>query len=143
MIANEGGNNVIEIEKIVWKVRANDVGLNAFAFASRLSNGNTFITDSGNNRIIEATKHKHVVLQYFTNKQKGSNTNPFRSNTVQLNIVIADQNNNGILKIDKNKRKSIENQYGILNHSGNGCNELNGLYTAFVVGDYTSQTGVK
>ena len=53
LIADEGGNRVIEVTKaksIVWSYSA---GLNAPAFASRLPDGHTLITDGGNNRVVE------------------------------------------------------------------------------------------
>jgi hypothetical protein len=53
-------------------------------------------------------------------------------------ISIADQFNDRAIII--NQQKQIVFQYGVLNHPGNGPDELNGPYTAYVIGDYTGQT---
>ena len=141
LIADENNNRVIEVNrnhKIVWQYTDH---LSFAAFASRLPNGNTLITDSGHARIVEINPSKHVVFQYFTDKQPGSNTAPLPTNAVQLadgDISIADQFNNRALIIDPNK--TTEFQYGMLNVVGNGPDQLDGPYTAFVIGDYTGQT---
>lgn len=143
LIADENNNRAIEITrsgKIAWQV-GSEVGLNIVAFASRLPNGDTLIADAGNNRIIEVTPNKHIVFEYFTNNEKSSNPNPNPTNAVQLkngDISIADQFNNRALIIDRNKTKDF--QYGMTNVIGNGANQLDGPYTAFVIGDYTGQT---
>ncbi len=143
LIADENNSRAIEITrsgKIVWQV-GSEVGLNTVAFASRLPNGNTLIADAGNNRIVEVTPGKHVVFQYFTNTAKNSNPNPAPTNAVQLsngNISIADQFNDRALIITPDKQKVF--QYGMTNIVGNGPNQLDGPYTAFVIGDYTGQT---
>ncbi len=111
------------------------------AFASRLPNGDTLITDSGHARILEVTTDKQVVFQYFTNTAPNSNASPLPTNAVQLengDISIADQFNNRALIIDRNKKADF--QYGMTNVIGNGFNQSNGPYTAYVIGDYTGQT---
>jgi outer membrane protein assembly factor BamB len=141
LIADENNNRVIEVNRdhqIVWQYSQ---GLSAAAFASRLPNGDTLITDSAHARIVKINSSKHVVFQYFTNTQAGSNSAPLPTNAVQLadgDISIADQFNNRALIIDRNKSKEF--QYGMLNVIGNGPNQLDGPYTAFVIGDYTGQT---
>ena len=141
LIADENNNRVIEVTrdlKIVWQYSQ---GLSFAAFASRLPNGDTLITDSGNARILEVTHDKQVVFQYFTNTQSGSNPTPLPTNAVQLangNISIADQFNDRALIIDRNQ--TIVFQQGMLNVAGNGFDQLNAPYTAFVIGDYTGQT---
>jgi hypothetical protein len=143
LIADENNSRAIEITrsgKIVWQI-GSEVGLNIVAFASRLPNGNTLIADAGNNRIVEVTPNKHVVFQYFTNTAPDSNPSPAPTNAVQLkngDISIADQFNNRAIIIDRDK--SIDFQYGMTNVIGNGPNQLDGPYTAFVIGDYTGQT---
>jgi hypothetical protein len=118
--------------------------LNLVAFASRLPNGNTIITDSGNSRILVVTPGGRTVFQYFTDKAKNSvpfPPGPLPTNAVQLadgHISIADQFNNRVLIIDRNK--TIDFQYGMTNVIGNGPDQLYGPYTAFVIGDYTGQT---
>jgi hypothetical protein len=142
LIADENNNRVIEITrggKIVWEYHQ---GLLFAAFASRLPNGDTLITDSGHARIVEVNQAKQVVFQYFTNTQTGSNPNPLPTNAVRLKnggISIADQFNHRAFIIDK-RGKDIEFQYGMLNVAGNGPDQVNGPYTAFVIGDYTGQT---
>jgi hypothetical protein len=141
LIADENNNRVIEINRagqIVWQFNS---GLSGAAFASRLPNGNTLITDSNHSRIIEVTPSKQIVFEYKTNTQPGSNSMPQPTNAVQLSngdISIAYQFNQRALIIDRNK--NIVFQYGTLNKAGNGPNQLNGPYTAFVIGDYTGQT---
>jgi hypothetical protein len=143
LIADENNSRVIEVTRahnIVWQIGSNR-GLNIVAFASRLPNGNTLITDSGNNRIVEVTHGKQVVFQYATNTEAGSNSTPNPTNAVELangDISIADQFNNRALIIDRDKTTDF--QYGMLNVIGNGPNQLDGPYTAFVIGDYTGQT---
>jgi len=141
LIADENNNRVIEITRagqIVWQYSA---GLEIVAFASRLPNGDTLIVDSGHARIIEVTPFKHVVFQYFTNTQPGSNPNPLPTGAVMLHngdISIADQFNDRAFVI--NGQKQTVFQYGQLNVAGNGKDQLNAPYTAFVIGDYTGQT---
>jgi len=143
LIADENNNRAIEIKRdgtIVWSVGP-EIGLNIVAFASRLPNGNTLITDSGNNRIVEVTPDKRIVFQYFTNTDPKSNPAPLPTNAVQLadgNISIADQFNDRAIII--NQHQKILFQYGMTNVVSNGPDQLNGPYTAFVIGDYTGQT---
>jgi hypothetical protein len=127
----------------VWQTAASYAGqaLSFVAFASRLPNEDTLITDSGNARILEVTPSGGTVFQYFTNTQSGSNPNPLPTNAVQLansDISIADQFNDRALIIDRNQ--NIIFQQDMLNVVGIGFNQLNGPYTAFVIGDYTGQT---
>jgi hypothetical protein len=90
---------------------------------------------------LTAGTYKQVVFQYFTNTAKNSNTAPSPTNAVKLadgNIIIADQFNDRALIINRSKSKVF--QYGMTNVVGNGPNQLDGPYTAFVIGDYTGQT---
>jgi outer membrane protein assembly factor BamB len=141
LIADQSNNRVIEITRdgtIVWEY---DAGLNTAAFASRLPDGNTMIVDAGNARIIIVTPDKQVAFEYFTNTSSDSNPDPLPTNAVMLKsgeIIIADQFNNRVFAI--NPLMQIIWQYGITNVVGNGPGQLNGPYTAFVIGDYTGQT---
>ncbi len=143
LIADENNSRAIEIDRqgtIVWQV-GKAQGLNIVAFASRLPNGDTLVTDSGNSRIVEFTPDKQIVFQYFTNKAKNSNSSPLPTNAVELangDISIADQFNDRALIIDRDKTTDF--QYGMTNVIGNGFDQTNGPYTAFVIGDYTGQT---
>jgi hypothetical protein len=143
LIADENNNRVIEINRagnIVWQYSA---GISFAAFASRLPNGNTLITDSGNSRIVEVTTTTQatIVSQYFTNTDPNSNPSPLPTNAVRLangNTIIADQFNNRIFVT--NPAQQIVYQYGMINTPGNGVDQLNAPYTAYVIGDYTGQT---
>jgi hypothetical protein len=139
LIGDENNNRVIEITRdgtIVWEYSQ---GLSAAAFASRLPNGDTLITDSSHSRILEVTPNKHIVFEYFTNSDAGSNSAPLPTNAVQLadgSVIIADQFNHRVLIVNP----KMQFQYGTVNVTGNGSNQLNGPYTAYVIGDYTGQT---
>jgi PQQ-like domain len=148
LIADENNNRVIEITRsghIVWQygsgVPTVTTPIEFAAFASRLPNGDTLITDSGHSRIVEVTKGKDVVSQYFTNKVAMSNASPLPTNAVRLkngNTAIADQFNHRAIIINGEHR--LIQQVGETNVPGNGFDQLDGPYTAFVIGDYTGQT---
>ncbi len=139
LIGDENNNRILEIARdgtIVWEYNQ---GLSGAAFASRLPNGNTLITDSSHSRVFEVTPNKKMVFEYFTNSDPSSNSAPLPTNAVQLSngeIVIADQFNNRVLVVNP----TMQFQYGMTNVTGNGPNQLNGPYTAYVIGDYTGQT---
>ena len=139
LIGDENNNRVIEITRdgtIVWSY---DQGLSGAAFASRLPNGDTLITDSSHSRILEVTPKKQIVFEYFTNTDPASNSAPLPTNAVQLangGVIIADQFNHRVLIVGP----EMEFQYGMVNVPGNGPGQLNGPYTAYVIGDYTGQT---
>src|SRR5713226_346026 len=139
LIGDENNNRAIEISRdgtIVWQYNQ---GLSAAAFASRLPNGDTLITDSAHSRILEVTPNKRIVFEYFTNTDAGSNSAPLPTNAVQLadgSVIIADQFNHRVLIVDPR----MGFQYGTVNVTGNAPNQLNGPYTAYVIGDYTGQT---
>jgi len=139
LIGDENNNRVIEITRdgtIMWQYSQ---GLSGAAFASRLPNGDTLITDSSHSRVLEVTPDKKIVYEYFTNTDAGSNSAPLPTNAVQLvdgSLSIADQFNNRVLIVDP----KMEFEYGMINVTGNGPNQLNAPYTSFVIGDYTGQT---
>jgi outer membrane protein assembly factor BamB len=139
LIGDENNNRVIEITRdgtIVWEYSQ---GLSAAAFASRLPNGDTLIADSSHSRILEVTPNKQIVFEYFTNTDAGSNSAPLPTNAVQLadgSVIIADQFNHRVMIVNP----KMEFQYGTINVTGNGPNQLNGPYTAYIIGDYTGQT---
>ena len=148
LIADEVNNRAIEITRdgqLVWQYGSGNPKatkpVNAAAFASRLPNGDTLITDSGHARIVEVTQDKKVVFEYFTNTAPNSNPNPLPTNAVRLangNMSIADQYNHRAFIIDPNGAMMF--QFGVTNTPGNGPGQLDGPYTAFVIGDYTGQT---
>ncbi len=141
LIADENNNRAIEITRkgqIVWQYKQ---GLRTVAFASRLPNGDTLITDSAHARIVEINPARQVVWEYFTDTDPSSNSAPLPTNAVRLadgNTSIADQFNDRAIIV--NPHHQIIFQYGMTNVVGNGTNQLDGPYTAFVIGDYTGQT---
>jgi hypothetical protein len=141
LIADQGNNRVIEVNHsgdIVWQF---DQGLNTVAFASRLPNNDTLIVDSGHSRIVEISSQNNVVWQYFTNESQGSNPSPSPSYALRLangDTVIADTLNDRVIVVDMSGH--IVYQYGMTNTPGAGPNELDGPYSAYVIGDYTGQT---
>ncbi len=148
LIADENNNRVIEITRagqIVWQFGSGNPSVTTplmfAAFASRLPNGDTLITDSGHSRVIEVTEDKHIVFQYFTNTAPGSSASPLPTNAVLLkngDISIADQFNHRAIIINANGR--LLEQIGETGVPGTGFDQLDGPYTAFVIGDYTGQT---
>jgi hypothetical protein len=139
LIGDENNNRVIEISRDGTTVWSYGQGLSGAAFASRLPNGDTLIADSSHSRIVEVTPTKRIVFEYFTNADPASNSAPLPTNAVALangGIMIADQFNDRVLLINS----QMKFQYGTINVTGNGPGQLNGPYTAYVVGDYTGQT---
>jgi len=120
--------------------------LNGVAFASRLTNGDTLITDAGNNRIVEVDANDNIVWSYVTNLETGSNVNPAPTRAIQTQggqIIISDQFNQRVLVIKKSTKETIA-QYGHLNRAGYGTTSTReGLfapYDAKVIGDFTGIT---
>jgi hypothetical protein len=148
LIADENNNRVIEITRsghIVWQYGSGSPSVTSplqfAAFASRLPNGDTLITDSGHSRIVQVSEDKEVVFQYFTNRVANSNSSPLPTNAVRLkngDISIADQFNHRAIIIDRSHQ--LDEQIGKTNVFGDGFDQLDGPYTAFVIGDYTGQT---
>ena len=135
---------VTRAKKVVWQYGSPedaDSILRGAAFASRLPSGNTLISDSANNRIIEVNMSKKVVFNYPTNKQPGSLAGPNPTRAVQLtngSILITNQFDNQILIV--NRAKSIVYRYGKIGVVGKAKGFLNGPYSAYVIGDYTGLT---
>jgi len=127
--------------------------LGACAFASRLPNGNTLLTDSTNNKIIEVNDDDVPVWQYITNADPFSIPNPSPSRALRLkngDTIISNQNNNQIIVVRDNV---IVQEYGLPLAGGSdpiGPNHgysrkstqfgLYGPYDAKVIGDYTGLT---
>ena len=111
------------------------------ARTSRLPNGDTLITDSNNNRIVEVDGGDNVVWQYVTNTAPGSNPTPLPTRAVRLregDTLISDQFNDRVLEVTPSGQ--IVFQQGAINMPGNGFNQLNGPYDAKVIGDFTGLT---
>lgn len=143
LIADESNNRVIEVTTDLNIVKQFTAGgtISGAAFASRLPNGDTLISDSNNNRIVEVNGSDHVVWQYLTNTQSGSNPAPSPTRAVRLrngDTLISDQFNNRVIEISPGGK--IVFQQGELNVAGDGFNQLNGPYDAKQVGDFTGLT---
>jgi hypothetical protein len=115
------------------------------AFASRLENGDTLITDSNNNRIVEVDAGDKIVWQYATNGATGSNSNPLPTRAVRLadgHTLISDQFNHRVIEVSH--AGHIVASYGTLNTPGYGTRNANqglsGPYDAKAVRDYTGLT---
>jgi hypothetical protein len=143
LIADESNNRVIEITPSLQIIRQfTAMGtVSGAAFASRLDNGDTLISDSNNNRIVEVDGNDHVVWQYLTNTDPGSNAAPLPTRALRLrngDTLISDQFNQRVIEVTPNGK--IVFQQGALNMPGAGFNQLNGPYDAKVIGDFTGIT---
>ncbi len=114
------------------------------AFASRLDNGNTLLTDSNHGRIVEVDFTDKVVWEYVTTSRSGSNPLPLPTRAVRLrngNTLISDQFNDQVIEV--NQAKAIVASYGIINDPGfspSTAIRMNAPYSAYVIGDYTGIT---
>jgi hypothetical protein len=120
------------------------------AFASRLKNGHTLITDSNHARIVEIDRDKNVVWEYFTNTDPNSNqrggTGPLPTRALRLedgHTLISDQYNHRVIEV--NHDKQIVRTFGKINSLGYNTQSvadggLNSPYDAKRIGDYTGIT---
>jgi hypothetical protein len=148
LIADENNNRAIEVtHDTAHQIVAtfSDHGhVSGCAFASRLANGNTLLTDSNNSRIVEVDSHDNKVWEYFTNTRPGSNPAPLPTRAARLmhgNTLISDQFNDQVIEVDVSK--AIVASYGVINDPGfnpQTAIQLNGPYSAYVIGDYTGLT---
>jgi len=128
---------------MVWRYGASNPGgsLNGPSFACRLEDGNTLITDSGNNRILEIDCRGRTVMEFFTSKQSGSVADPLATRAVRLdngNTLISDQFNHQVIEIDS--ASNVVFVAGNIGAAGNGSNQLNCPCDAKAIGDYTGLT---
>jgi hypothetical protein len=121
--------------------------VSAAAFASRLPNGHTLITDANNSRVVEVNRNDRVVWEYITNTEPGSSPSPLPTRGIRLrngDTIISDQFNHRVIIVDR--KGDIRRSYGNLNLLGFGlANTSEGLfapYDAKVIGDYTGLTPV-
>jgi hypothetical protein len=148
LIADESSSSnpvsrVLEISPsgaVVWQypMSPDPSLLASAAFASRLANGNTLITDGGANQVIEIASDLTVVWSYATNARPGSNPNPQPSHAVRLrdgNTLIADQLNEQVIEVSNNK--AVVASFGKINTAGDSSTLLNWPYDAKVLGDFT------
>jgi hypothetical protein len=161
LICDENNNRAIEVRPkiplggdIVWQYGSGDPNINdpvsGVAFASRLKNGHTLITDSNHNRIVEIDKDKNPVWEYFTCTGSACNlsrgTGPLPTRAVRLrngHTLISDQYNHRV--IDVNHGKHIVRTFGELgdlgyNPASVADGGLNSPYDAKRIGDYTGLT---
>ena len=103
--------------------------------AELLENGHTPITDSNNNRVVEVDAHDHLVWQYVTNTQKGSNSAPLPTRAIRTRdgkTIISDQFNDRVIIVDMDG--NIVASFGNLNAPGfgktNASEGLNAPYDA-------------
>jgi hypothetical protein len=149
LIADENNNRAIEVTRgrdIIASFSGRGT-FNTVAFASRLPNGHTLVSDAGNNRIVEVTHTDHIVWQYVTNTELGSNPAPAPSRGIRLkngDTIISDQFNHRVIIVDP--LGNIERTYGNLNVSGfgyaNTSSGLNAPYDAKVLGETVGLTPV-
>ena len=162
LIADEGASpaRVIEVNRAGQILHTFTAGgtLGAVAFASRLDNGDTLMTDAGNSRAVEVDANDNVVWQYFTNDPNGVGA-PLPTRAVRLrngDTLISDQFNNRVIQVDA--AGQIVNSWGLALDgttlagtggaiAGNVGFDLHstqkGLfspYDAKIVGDYTGLT---
>jgi len=161
LISDENNNRALEVVrtpplggKIVWQYGSGNPNINepvsGVAFASRLRNGHTLITDSNHSRIVEIDQSKHVVWQYFTCTGAGCNlargTGPLPTRAVRLrngNTLISDQYDHRVIEVNPAKQIVLSfGQLGVLGYNtqnvANGG--LNSPYDAKRIGDYTGLT---
>ena len=161
LICDENNNQALEVTHTMPSTIVNTyivAGGQLFmgvAFASRLPNGHTLITDSGNNRIVETDEGGNVYFQYFTNSDRKSNprclsptncTGPLPTRAVRLrngDTLISDQYNHRVIEV--NADGEIVRTFGRINSLGYnkanvGNGGLNSPYDAKQVGDYTGLT---
>ena len=127
--------------------------LNLLAFASRLENGDTLLTDAGNARIVQVNKDDEVVWQDGPDTDPLSVAAPLPTRAVRLrdgNTLISDQFNNRVIRI--NHHGAILASYGLPLDGGgmignnSGYDPLSadqGLYAPYdakIIGDFTGLT---
>jgi hypothetical protein len=151
LISDENNNRAIEVthttpSTIVATFTAQGT-VSGLAFASRLPNGNTLLTDSNNSRIVEVDSKDMPVpgREFLTNTRSGSNVMPLPTRAVRLangNTLISDQFNHQVIELDPSMTVIVRS-YGAINDAGfspSTAVEMNGPYSAYVIGDYTGIT---
>src|ERR1700737_943804 len=161
LICDENNNRAIEVTRkiplggdIVWQYGSGDPNKNepvsGVAFASRLKNSHTLITDSNHNRIVEIDEDKNPVWEYFTCHGSGCNlsrgTGPLPTRALRLrngHTLISDQYNHRVIEVNHAKR--IVRTFGELGDLGYNTESvadggLNSPYDAKRIGDYTGLT---
>jgi hypothetical protein len=160
LICDENNNQALEVTHttpstiVHTYTMAGGVLFSGVAFASRLPNGHTLITDSGNARIVETDENGRVFWQYFTNLDPKSNprciagtcTGPLPTRALRLrngNTLISDQYNHRVIEV--NREGEIVRSFGKIATLGYNAKNvahggLNSPYDAKRIGDYTGIT---
>jgi hypothetical protein len=151
LIADENNNQALEVTHttpstiVHTYTQAGGVLFSGVAFASRLPNGHTLITDSNNSRIVETDETGADFWHFFTNTRPGSNPMPLPTRAVRLangDTLISDQFNHQVIRVDSSG--NIVASYGNINQPGFGTQNvsqgMNGPYSAYVLHDYTGLT---
>jgi hypothetical protein len=151
LIADENNNQALEVTHttpstvVHTYTQAGGMAFSGVAFASRLPNGHTLITDSNNSRIVETDETGADFWHFFTNARPGSNSMPLPTRAVRLangDTLISDQFNHQVIRVDSSG--NIVASYGNINQPGFGTQKvsqgMNGPYSAYVIGDYTGIT---
>jgi len=152
LISDENNNQALEVTHAASSTivhtytTAGGIAFSGVAFASRLPNGHTLITDSNNSRIVETDETGADFWHFFTNARAGTNASPLPTRAVQLangNILISDQFNHQVIEVTHDAASTIVASYGKINNPGfnpSTAVEMNGPYSAYVIGDYTGIT---
>jgi len=161
LICDENNNQALEVTHttpstvVNTYTQAGGVSFSGVAFASRLPNGHTLITDSGNARIVETDENGAVFWVYFTNTDPQSNprcltpnncTGPLPTRALRLkngHTLISDQYNHRVIEVNQNKQ--IVRTFGKIATLGYNTQSvahggLNSPYDAKRIGDYTGIT---
>ena len=160
LICDENDNVAIEVTHATPSTiihtysMAGGVPYNGVAFASRLPNGHTLITDAGNARIVETDENGTIFWQYFTNTDPNSNprcisgscSGPLPTRALRLtngHTLISDQYNHRVIEVDR--EMNIVRTFGKINSLGYDTHSvedggLNSPYDAKRIGDYTGIT---
>jgi hypothetical protein len=150
LISDENNGRALEVTHTTPSVvvatftQAGGLAFSGVAFASRLSSGHTLITDSNNSRIVETDAAGGDFWHFFTNTRPGSNPSPLPTRAVRLangDTLISDQFNDQVIRV--NTEGVIVASYGTINQPGfnpSTAVEMNGPYSAYVIGDYTGIT---
>ena len=152
LISDENNNQALEVTHTIPSTIVNTyttaggMAFSGVAFASRLPNGHTLITDSNNSRIVETDETGADFWHFFTNARAGSNpSGPLPTRAVRLangDTLISDQFNDQVIRVDSSG--NIVASYGAINTPGfsltSAATQMNGPYSAYVIGDYTGLT---
>jgi hypothetical protein len=160
LICDENNNQALEVThtKPSTIVHAYTIAggmlFSGVAFASRLPNRHTLITDSNNARIVETDENGTVFWQYFTNTDRNSNprcingtcTGPLPTRALRLhngNTLISDQYNHRVIEVSPDLQ--IVRTFGkiaLLGYDPESVEDegLNSPYDAKRIGDYTGIT---